>query len=153
MRTASWSCRALISPSKWPCRKTRSLFREILSLTSSSSNSKSRAFTRSTSRWMAGRKGAFRCSSNTRLISSPRAARAENSMAFKDFPEQNNVVQLLRRSLERGRLAHAYLFSGTDLGELEAVARTLAKTLNCEQPPYRTDGGLALDSCDVCGSC
>jgi DNA polymerase-3 subunit delta' len=70
-----------------------------------------------------------------------------------DFPEQERVVQLLQRSLERGRLAHAYLFSGNDLDELEAVARTLAKTLNCQNPPKKTTAGLPLDSCDQCSSC
>ena len=55
-------------------------------------------------------------------------------MSFADFPEQEQVVQLLQRSLERGRLAHAYLFTGNRLDELEAVARTLAKTLNCQRP-------------------
>lgn len=74
-------------------------------------------------------------------------------MAFKDFPEQQDVVRLLQRSLEQGRLGHAYLFNGTELAELEAVARTLAKTLNCEKPPRRSPGGLALDSCDTCLSC
>jgi len=34
---------------------------------------------------------------------------------FSDFPEQARVVQLLQRSLERDRLAHAYLFSGGSL--------------------------------------
>ena len=74
-------------------------------------------------------------------------------MAFSDFPERQDVVQLLQRSLDRGRLGHAYLFCGTELGELEAVARALAKTLNCEQPPRRAAGGLPLDSCDACLSC
>ncbi len=74
-------------------------------------------------------------------------------MSFADFPEQDRVVQLLQRSLERGRLAHAYLFSGNDLDELEAVARTLAKTLNCQNPPRKTSNGLSLDSCDQCSSC
>jgi DNA polymerase III subunit delta' len=74
-------------------------------------------------------------------------------MSFKDFPEQQDVVQLLQRSLAKGRLGHAYLFSGTDLDTLSAGARTLAKTLNCENPPSRSPGGLALDSCDRCLSC
>lgn len=74
-------------------------------------------------------------------------------MAFKDFPEQQSVVALLQRSLERGRLGHAYLFQGADLGELEAMARTLAKTLNCENPPRRGASGLALEGCDACRSC
>lgn len=74
-------------------------------------------------------------------------------MAFKDFPEQQDVVQLLQRSLGGGRLGHAYLFCGPDLGELEGIARTLAKTLNCENPIRGAAGGLPLDSCDACSSC
>src|SRR6185436_20381512 len=72
-------------------------------------------------------------------------------MAFKDFPRHTQGVQLLQRSLERGRLAHAYLFSGHELSELEAIARTLAKTLNCEQPLRK--GGIAVDCCDQCLAC
>ena len=74
-------------------------------------------------------------------------------MAFSDFPEQQDVVRLLQRSLERGRLGHAYLFNGADLEELAAVARTLAKALNCERPPRRAVNGLPLESCDQCVSC
>jgi len=33
-------------------------------------------------------------------------------MAFKDFPKNARGAQLLQRSLARGRLGHAYLFSG-----------------------------------------
>jgi DNA polymerase-3 subunit delta' len=73
-------------------------------------------------------------------------------MSFADFPEQQQVVQLLQRSLQRGRLAHAYLFTGANLLELEAVARTLAKTLNCQQP-RRGESGNALDNCEQCVSC
>ena len=50
-------------------------------------------------------------------------------MAFKDFPEEQDVVALLQRSLERGRLGHAYLFSGPEMAELEGVARTVAKAV------------------------
>ena len=35
-----------------------------------------------------------------------------------------SAAELLRRSLGRGRLAHAYLFLGDDLGVLEDAART-----------------------------
>lgn len=73
-------------------------------------------------------------------------------MAFRDFPEQEQGVTLLQRSLERGRLGHAYLFTGHQLDELEGLARTLAKTLNCEQP-IRGNGGAAVDACDACVSC
>ena len=72
-------------------------------------------------------------------------------MAFKNFPKQTPGVQLLQRSLARGRLGHAYLFTGHRLEELETLARTLAKTLNC-QKPVKT-GGVATDCCDECLSC
>jgi DNA polymerase III subunit delta' len=73
-------------------------------------------------------------------------------MAFKDLSEREQSVQLLQRSLERGRLAHAYLFTGHDLEELETVARTLARTLNCRQP-VRGRNGAAVDCCDACLNC
>ena len=72
-------------------------------------------------------------------------------MAFKDFPEHEQGITLLQRSLQRGRLAHAYLFSGPQLDELEPLARTLAKTLNC-QDPVRADTA-AIDCCDACVAC
>ncbi len=72
---------------------------------------------------------------------------------FSDFPEQSTVVQLLQRSLERDRLAHAYLFAGQGLEELEGMARTLAKTVNCLSPPRRAANGAGLDCCDRCDSC
>jgi DNA polymerase-3 subunit delta' len=72
---------------------------------------------------------------------------------FSDFPEQGKVTQLLQRSLERNRLAHAYLFSGNSLKELEDMARTLAKTVNCLSPPRRASHDLALDCCDACDAC
>src|SRR5438045_3133873 len=72
-------------------------------------------------------------------------------MSFKDFPAQQQCVQLLQRSLERGRLAHAYLFNGDQLPDLEALARTLAKTLNCLHPVKKS--ALSIDCCDQCLSC
>jgi hypothetical protein len=72
-------------------------------------------------------------------------------MAFRDFPGEEQGVELLQRSLERGRLAHAYLFTGRQLDRLEGLARTLAKTLNCLHPVKR--GGVAVDCCDRCLNC
>jgi DNA polymerase-3 subunit delta' len=74
-------------------------------------------------------------------------------MSFQSFPEQKPAVELLQRSLANGRLGHAYLFGGTDLEQLSGVARTLAKTLNCANPPQRSPEGRPLDSCDQCPSC
>jgi len=72
-------------------------------------------------------------------------------MAFKDFSGQSQGVELLQRSLARGRLGHAYLFTGDSLEELETLARTLAKTLNCQNPV--TTSGIATDCCDECLNC
>lgn len=72
-------------------------------------------------------------------------------MAFADFKQHVMCVELLQRSLERGRLGHAYLFSGQELAELETLALTLAKTLNCLDPVRKS--GDAVDSCDKCLSC
>jgi hypothetical protein len=75
----------------------------------------------------------------------------KHRMAFTKFSGQSQGVQLLQRSLARGRLGHAYLFTGHQLEELETLARTLAKTLNC-QNPIKTSG-VATDCCDECPSC
>lgn len=72
-------------------------------------------------------------------------------MAFNQLSETSQGVQLLQRSLARGRLGHAYLFTGERMEELMTLARTLAKTLNC-QNPVRTSGA-ATDCCDACLSC
>jgi len=72
-------------------------------------------------------------------------------MAFKDFPNQHRGIELLQRSLARRRVAHAYLFAGDELSELEALARTLAKTINCLHPLERE--GAPIDCCDQCLTC
>lgn len=72
-------------------------------------------------------------------------------MAFKDFPSHQQGIELLQRSLEQKRLAHAYLFSGHQLEDLEALARTLAQTVNCQHP--KQSQGQPVDSCDQCASC
>src|ERR1051326_4479019 len=70
-------------------------------------------------------------------------------MSFADFKDQQQVVQLLQRSLDRGRLGHAYLFCGGAMEPLEALARALAKTLNCLNP-RRGGARAAPGSCDRC---
>lgn len=72
-------------------------------------------------------------------------------MAFRDFAEQEQSVRLLQRSLQRGRLAHAYLFTGHQLDQLEVLARTLAQTLNCRKPIKA--GEVAIDCCGACLNC
>lgn len=72
-------------------------------------------------------------------------------MSFRDLPGQRGVIELLQRSLAHGRLGHAYLFGADSLDIMSAVARTLAKTLNCQNPSVRGENGI--DCCDQCLSC
>jgi DNA polymerase-3 subunit delta' len=74
-------------------------------------------------------------------------------MSFADFTQEEDSIRLLQRSLARKRLGHAYLFSGDDLDHLQLVARTLAKTLNCQQPRESKTMPGARDCCDQCASC
>ena len=66
-------------------------------------------------------------------------------MSFEDLREQKVVADQLCRSLKNGRLAHAYLFIGRRGAGKDAMARTLAKALNCPNKER--------DSCDRCDSC
>jgi DNA polymerase-3 subunit delta' len=61
----------------------------------------------------------------------------------------------LQRSLQRGRLAHAYLLTGPRGVGKEPLARTLAKALNCEQQAAtgRSSARELPDCCDQCDSC
>jgi DNA polymerase-3 subunit delta' len=72
-------------------------------------------------------------------------------MAFRDLTEAKHGIELLQRSLEQGRLGHAYLFAGRDISRLEALAQSLAKTLNCQNPVKRN--GVATDCCEECLNC
>ena len=74
-------------------------------------------------------------------------------MPVAENSAQDAVVPLLQRSLERGRLGHAYLFTGVDLGELVRVGCNLAQMLNCLEPPQATAEGVPLEACGECVSC
>ena len=67
-------------------------------------------------------------------------------MAFSDTAANNQAISILRKSIGHGRLAHAYLLTGDQIGVLEEAARNLAKTLNCEAQ-------LGDDCCDTCATC
>lgn len=73
-------------------------------------------------------------------------------MAFADLPALSPSIHRLQQSLQQARLGHAYLFTGDDSASLEGVARTLAKTLNCDDSASEKRG-VRIDSCDRCSSC
>jgi len=66
-------------------------------------------------------------------------------MAWERILGQTRVIQALRRALERGRVAHAYLFYGPNGTGKRAVALTLAQALECEQ-----GGSVPCGQCVAC---
>ncbi len=65
----------------------------------------------------------------------------------------SNARELLRRSLVRGRLGHAYLFVGDSAEVLEDAALHLARTLVCQQPVQKTPSGIGVEPCGTCLTC
>ena len=65
---------------------------------------------------------------------------------FEQLAGQNFVAATLISSLEQGRIAHAYLFSGPRGCGKTSTARILAKALNCEHGP-------TPHPCGTCASC
>ncbi|MBL9129143.1 MAG: hypothetical protein JNL97_15950, partial [Verrucomicrobiales bacterium] len=68
-------------------------------------------------------------------------------MPWNEFEQAGPSVSLLRRSLRRDRLGHAYLFSGDSTDTLTGVAGELAAAVNCVSPVERTDSGLPAEAC------
>ncbi len=73
-------------------------------------------------------------------------ARKWRPRTFSDVIGQDHVTLTLKKAVEKGRLAHAYLFSGPRGCGKTSTARLLAKVINCEN---RKDG----EPCDLCSSC
>ena len=73
-------------------------------------------------------------------------ARKWRPKTFSDLVGQEHVVKALRNALEKGRLHHAYLLTGTRGVGKTTIARILAKSLNCEHPK---EG----EPCGQCQSC
>jgi DNA polymerase-3 subunit gamma/tau len=75
-------------------------------------------------------------------------ARKYRSTTFDELIGQDHVARTLKKAIESGRIAHAYLFCGTRGTGKTSTARILAKCLNCES----TDGPTAVP-CNKCQSC
>lgn len=73
-------------------------------------------------------------------------ARKYRPRNFNELVGQNHVSRALTSALERGRLHHAYLFTGTRGVGKTTIARILAKCLNCEI-------GITSTPCEVCPTC
>ena len=73
-------------------------------------------------------------------------ARKWRPKRFADLVGQDHVVRALTNALERGRLHHAYLLTGTRGVGKTTIARLLAKSLNCAT-------GVTATPCGVCPAC
>jgi DNA polymerase-3 subunit gamma/tau len=75
-------------------------------------------------------------------------ARKYRSGNFDELIGQEHIARTLRKAIESGRIAHAYLFCGTRGTGKTSTARILAKCLNCETSDQPTP-----NPCGECASC
>jgi DNA polymerase III subunit gamma/tau len=73
-------------------------------------------------------------------------ARKYRPANFQELEGQEHVLQALVNALDRDRLHHAYLFTGTRGVGKTTIARIFAKCLNCE-------AGVTSSPCGQCASC
>jgi DNA polymerase-3 subunit gamma/tau len=73
-------------------------------------------------------------------------ARKYRPANFEELEGQEHVRRALVNALEKNRLHHAYLFTGTRGTGKTTIARIFAKCLNCDE-------GITATPCGVCGSC
>ncbi|MDO4355581.1 MAG: DNA polymerase III subunit gamma/tau [Clostridia bacterium] len=72
--------------------------------------------------------------------------RAYRPDSFRDILGQEPITLTLKRQIETGRVAHAYLFSGSRGTGKTTTAKVFARAINCEHP---VDG----NPCGECEAC
>ena len=75
------------------------------------------------------------------------SARKYRPDSFEALIGQDNIARTLKNSIQRGQLAHAYLFCGPRGVGKTSTARIFAKTINCSRP------GQDMEPCGECESC
>ena len=75
-------------------------------------------------------------------------ARKYRSTTFDEVVGQEHIAQTLVNAIKTGRIAHAYLFTGTRGVGKTTVARILAKALNC-----LSSDGPTIEPCNECDAC
>ncbi len=73
-------------------------------------------------------------------------ARKYRPQSFEEVIGQDHITALFKKSIEAGRIAHAFLFCGPRGIGKTSCARILAKSLNCQEGP-------TLTPCGKCFAC
>ncbi len=76
------------------------------------------------------------------------SARKYRPQTFHSVVGQKHITMTLKNAIERGQLAHAYLFCGPRGVGKTTCARIFAKAINCQNPK----GGEACNECESCRS-
>ena len=76
------------------------------------------------------------------------SARKYRPATFASVVGQKHITSTLKNAIERGQLAHAYLFCGPRGVGKTTCARIFAKAINCLSP----NGAEACNSCESCRS-
>ena len=74
------------------------------------------------------------------------SARKYRPATFASVVGQTHITSTLKNAIERGQLAHAYLFCGPRGVGKTTCARIFAKAINCLHP-------VGAEACDKCDSC
>ena len=73
-------------------------------------------------------------------------ARTWRPRNFQELVGQEDIQRMLINALDKARLHHAYLFTGTRGVGKTSIARIFAKCLNCEK-------GITSTPCETCSAC
>ncbi len=76
------------------------------------------------------------------------SARKYRPATFASVVGQKHITSTLKNAIERGQLAHAYLFCGPRGVGKTTCARIFAKAINCQDP----HGAEACNACESCRS-
>ena len=76
------------------------------------------------------------------------SARKYRPATFASVVGQRHITSTLKNAIERGQLAHAYLFCGPRGVGKTTCARIFAKAINCQNPQH----GEACNECESCRS-